>query len=200
MVLTSFIAAVFFALITPGPGVLSTAGIGANYGLHAGLRFLLGLFAGNAAVFLLVACGMFTVLESVPAFRLVLAVASLLYLLYLATKIAFAGSKIAFINPDNPPGVWGGLMLQFINPKAYAVHSFFLSNFALMPGSPLTEVSVKFLIINLLWIPIHFFWLGMGLHMHRLELAPGLQRGINIAMALAMLLVVALAAFVAKTG
>ncbi len=200
MILTSFIAAVFFALITPGPGVLSTAGIGANFGLQAGLRFLLGLFAGNAAVFVLVACGMFSLLEAIPTFRLVLAVVSLLYLLYLATKIAFAGSKLAFINPDNPPGIWGGLMLQFINPKAYAVHSFFLSNFAVMPGSPIIEVSVKFLIINLLWIPIHFLWLGMGLHMHRLELAPSLQRRINVAMAFAMLLVIALAAFVAQAG
>jgi len=174
MVLWSFIAATFFGLITPGPGVLTTAGIGANYGFKAGLRFVLG--------------------------RMILAIASLLFLLYLALKIALAGSKIAFINPTKPPGFWGGLMLQFINPKAYAVNAFFLSNFPIMPDAPITEIAVKCLISNIFWVPIHFLWLGMGVWLQKLELAPKWQRLINITMAVAMLFVVGLAAFVAKTG
>lgn len=199
MVLWTFIAATFFGIITPGPGVLTTAGIGANYGFKSGLRFVLGLFLGNSAVFFIVAFGLFATLESIPLLRMVLAITSLLFLLYLALKIAFAGSKVAFINPTKPPGFWGGLMLQFINPKAYAINAFFLTNFPLMPDTPLTEIAVKYLIINLFWVPIHFLWLGLGVWLQRLDLAPNWQRAINIAMALAMLLVVGLAAYVAKT-
>ena len=198
-ILWSFIAAVFFALITPGPGVLTTAGIGANYGFKAGLRFVAGLFIGNNAVFLIVAAGLFTMLETLPALRTILSIASILFLLYLALKIGFAGSKIAFINPAKPPGFWGGVMLQFINPKAYAVNAFFLSNFPFMAGAPVTEIVTKFAIMNLFWIPIHFLWLGFGVWLQRLNLAPKWQRTINIIMALAMLIVVALAASVAKT-
>lgn len=200
MMLWSFIAATFFGLITPGPGVLTAAGISANYGFRAGLSFVLGLFVGNNAVFLIVAAGFFAALEAVPALRMILAIASLLFLLYLALKIAFAGSKVAFINPSKPPDFWGGLMLQFINPKAYAVNAFFLSNFPIMPEAPLTEVAVKFLIANVFWVPIHFLWLGLGVWLQRMDLAPKWQRAINIVMALAMLFVVGLAAFVAKTG
>jgi threonine/homoserine/homoserine lactone efflux protein len=200
MVLWTFIAATFFGLITPGPGVLTTAGIGANYGFQAGLRFVLGLFAGTNAVFFIVAAGLFATLESIPVLRMILAIASLLFLFYLALKIALAGSKIAFINPGKPPGFWGGLMLQFVNPKAYAVNAFFLSNFPIMPDAPITEVAVKCLIINVFWVPIHFLWLGMGVWLQKLDLAPKWQRLINIMMALAMLLVVALAAFIAKAG
>jgi len=200
MIIGTFIAAVFFGLITPGPGVLTTAGIGANFGLQSGLRFVLGLFVGNNAVYLLVAGGMFTLLEAVPTLRFALALASLLYLFYLALKIAFAGSKVAFINPSEPPGFWGGVFLQFINPKAYAVNAFFLSNFPLLDEAPITEVALKFAIITLFWVPIHFLWLGLGVWLQRLELAPNVQRAINIAMALAMLTVVGLAAYVAKTG
>ena len=200
MMLWSFIAATFFGLITPGPGVLTTAGIGANYGFKAGLRFVLGLFVGNNAVFLIVAGGLFAALETIPFLRLILAGASLLFLLYLALKIAFAGSKVAFINPGKPPGFLGGLMLQFVNPKAYAVNAFFLSNFPIMPEAPVTEIALKFLIANVFWVPIHFLWLGLGVWLQRLDLAPKWQRLINIVMALAMLFVVGLAAFVAKTG
>jgi len=200
MMLWSFIAATFFGLVTPGPGVLTTAGIGANYGFQAGLRFVLGLFVGNNAVFLIVAGGLFATLEAIPTLRMVLAIASLLFLFYLALKIAFAGSKVAFINPGKPPGFWGGLMLQFINPKAYAVNAFFLSNFPIMPEAPVTEIAVKFVIANVFWVPIHFLWLGMGVWLQSLDLAPKWQRMINIGMALAMLFVVGLAAFVAKTG
>lgn len=200
MIFGTFIAAIFLSLITPGPGVLTTAGIGANFGFQAGLRFVVGLFVGNNAVYFLVAGGMFTVLEAVPTLRIMLAIASLLYLLYLALKIALAGSKVAFINPGKPPGFWGGVFLQFVNPKAYAVNAFFLSNFPLMPDTPLTEVVIKFAIINLIWVPIHLTWLGLGVWLQSLDLAPSIQRGINIVMALAMLLVVGLAAFVASTG
>ena len=47
----------------------------------------------------------------------------------------FAGSKIAFIERQSAPGVMGGLMLQAINPKAYAVNTAFFSGFAFMPDS-----------------------------------------------------------------
>ncbi|MEP4336194.1 MAG: LysE family translocator, partial [Roseobacter sp.] len=43
----TFAAAVFFLIITPGPGVLSAAGVGAAYGMRSGLRYVLGLFIGN---------------------------------------------------------------------------------------------------------------------------------------------------------
>ena len=46
----TFAAAVFFLLITPGPGVLTTAGVGAGYGRAQGLRFLTGLFIGTNLV------------------------------------------------------------------------------------------------------------------------------------------------------
>lgn len=200
MIFGTFIAAVFFSLITPGPGVLSTAGIGANYGFRVGLKYVFGLFVGNNLVYLLVAGGMFSLLEAVPVLRFTLATVSLLYLFYLALKIAFAGSKVGFINPEKPPGFLGGVFLQFVNPKAYAVNAFFLSNFPLLPDSSATEVALKFAIINLFWVPIHLIWLGFGVWVQKLDLAPKVQRSINIAMALAMLLVVGLAAFVAGTA
>lgn len=191
----TFAAAVFFLIITPGPGVLSLAGVGSGFGYRPGLRYLGGLFVGTNLVALAVVSGLAAVMLSVPAVRTVLLWASAAYLLYLAFKIAFAGAKIAFIERTTEPGFWGGVLLQAINPKAYAVNTTLFTGFAFLPGSLLAETLLKFLIMNAIWIPIHLVWLWAGVTLRRLDLPRKVQFGINIVMAISMLLVVGLAAY-----
>ncbi len=191
----TFAAAVFFLIITPGPGVLSTAGIGSAYGYRPGIAYIGGLFVGNNLVGLAVITGLAAVLEIYPPLRIALAMASSAYLLYLAAKIAFAGSRIAFIHAERAPGFWNGIALQAINPKAYVVNAALYSGFPFWPDAWLAETIVKFLIFNAIWIPIHFAWLGAGVGLHRLNLPQRVHMMINVAMALSMLLVVGLAAW-----
>ena len=191
----TFAIAVFFLLITPGPGVMTTAGVGAGFGGRAGARYVLGLFIGTNLVAIAVITGLAAVILAEPRLRTLLAVLSTAYLLYLAAKIAFAGAKIAFIAADRPPGVSGGVLLQFINPKAYVVNTTLFSGFAFWPESLAVETALKLLIVNAIWIPIHFLWLWAGIGLHRLDLPPRASRAINAGMALSMLLVVGLAAF-----
>ena len=190
----SFAAAVFFLIVTPGPGVLSTAGVGSGFGFRAGLAYVGGLFLGNNLVALAVVSGMAAALLALPFMRIVLVYASTAYLLYLAARIALAGSRIAFIEARKAPGFLNGVALQAINPKAYAVNTAFFSGFAFWPDSLIIETALKLLIINAIWIPIHLAWLAAGVTLRRLDLPPRAQRAINIAMALSMLAVVALAA------
>lgn len=191
----TFAAAVFFLIITPGPGVLSTAGVGAGFGAQAGARYVAGLFIGTNLVCLAVVSGLTAILFADPRLRTILFFASICYLVYLAARIAFAGSKIAFIERQAPPGILGGIMLQAINPKAYAVNTALFTGFDFLPENYGLEVALKFLIVNAIWIPIHFTWLWAGISLRRMNLPHRTQRGINIAMALSMLAVVALAAW-----
>lgn len=188
-----FAAAIFFLFITPGPGVLSTAGVGSAFGARAGLSYVSGLWAGHNLVGALVVTGVAAAALAVPWLRTVLLAASALYLLYLAAKIALAGSRIGFIHPEEPPGFVNGLTLQLINPKAYAVNTAIFSGFAFMPEAVTTEIALKFVIMNAIWIPIHALWLGAGVTVRRMELPPRANRAINAGMAAAMLAVVALA-------
>ena len=188
-----FAAAVFFLIVTPGPGVLSTAGVGSGFGYRAGLAYVAGLWAGNNIVAALVISGVAAAALALPWLRVALLWGSVLYLLWLAAKIAFAGARIAFIHSERAPGFWNGLALQPINPKAYAVNAALFSGFAFMPGALTTETSIKLAIMNVIWIPIHMTWLWAGVTMRRLDLAPLVQRKINMAMAAAMLAVVAIA-------
>ncbi|MGI9481184.1 MAG: LysE family translocator [Hyphomicrobiales bacterium] len=180
-------------LITPGPGVLTTAGVGAGFGYRPALIFLIGLFIGTNLVALAVVSGLAAVMLSVPVVRTVLLTASAAYLLFLAFRIATAGSKIRFIEASRPPGMLGGVLLQAINPKAYAVNTTLFTGFAFWPGNLMAETIIKFAIINAIWIPIHLLWMMAGVWLKRLDLPHRTQFAINIFMAVAMLAVVALA-------
>ncbi|MFK7870590.1 MAG: LysE family translocator [Roseobacter sp.] len=195
----TFAAAVFFLIITPGPGVLSTAGVGAAFGARAGTHYVGGLFIGTNLVSLAVVSGLTAALLADERLRTVLFAASILYLAYLALRIALAGSKIAFIERAAPPGVMGGILLQAINPKAYAVNTALFTGFNFLPQNYPLEIALKFLIVNLIWIPIHFAWLWAGIALRRMNLPQRTQRMINVAMALSMLAVVALAAVAQAT-
>ncbi len=188
-----FIVAVFFLLITPGPGVLTTAGIGAAFGYRAGFGFVAGLMTGGFINMILVVSGVAAIAFTVPVLRTVLLFASASYLVYLAWRIASAGSRIGFAPARTPLGFRNGLMLQFINPKAYVVSTTLFSGFAFMPNSPAWEVVVKLIVFNAIWLPVHLIWLGAGTALGRLDLGPRTQRVINIGMAASLLIVVTIA-------
>lgn len=196
----TFLAAVVLLFSTPGPGVLTTAGFGAAYGFKASLRYVLGLFIGTNLVMLAVITGLAAVVLSLPWLRTVLLVLSTAYLLYLAARIALAGAKVGFMAATRPPGISGGLALQAINPKAYVVNTSLITGFSFAPGHLAFEIGMKALIMNAVWIPVHLGWLYAGTVLHEMNLPQHVQRAINIAMALAMLLVVALAAYTATEG
>jgi len=190
----AFAAAVFLLLVTPGPGVLSTAGVGAGFGYRAGLRYLVGLFVGTNLVAAAVVSGVAAIVLSVDWLRTALLYASVAYLGYLAVRIALAGTRIGFMEARSAPGARDGVVLQLINPKAYVVNTTLFSGFPMATLGLGVETALKLVIINAIWIPIHLLWLGAGVQVKRLELPPRVQLAINVAMAAAMLGVVALAA------
>jgi threonine/homoserine/homoserine lactone efflux protein len=190
----NFFLACLFILITPGPGVLSTAGLGAAFGFRAGFAYIAGLFVGSNLVMLAVVTGLAAIVFQINGLRTVLLILSTSYLIYLAARIAFAGSKVAFIHSDKQPGFWAAIMLQIINPKAYVVGTTLFSGFPIFPDAFLSEVIIKAIVLNAVWIPVHFGWLYAGASLKRLNLSDTTQRGINIFMAIAMLAVVGLAA------
>ena len=186
----TFAITVFLLIVTPGPGVLSTAGFGAAYGYKKSLSYVFGLFLGTNLVFLAVATGLIAILLSIPSLRIFLLILSTFYLFYLAAKIALAGSNIAFIKAKSPPGIISGVLLQAINPKAYVVNTTLVSGFAFYQSSFAIELVIKFFIMNSIWIPLHLLWLYVGTVLHELNLSIKNQRIINLMMSLSMVLVV----------
>ena len=196
----TFALAVFFLIITPGLGVLSTAGVGSAFGAKPGTRYVTGLFIGTNLVALAVVSGLAAIVLADMRIRSVLFAASAVYLFYLGARIALAGSRIAFIEARRPPGVFDGIALQMINPKAYAVNTTLFSGFAFGGANLLAETVLKFVIVNAIWIPIHFLWLWLGITLRQLDLSQRAHRAINLAMSISMLAVVGLAVAYQFTG
>ncbi len=180
--------------ITPGPGVLSLAGVGAAFGWRHGLRYMAGLFAGHFLVSIAVITGLAAIILAEPIIRRLLLLASAGYLGYLALRIALAGSKISFIQ-INAPGFMTGMTLQFINPKAYAVHTTFFTGFAFYPDSFVVETGLKLIIMNAIWISLHLCWLYAGCKLNELNLPDKTQKLINIFMAICLVAVVGMSAW-----
>ena len=187
-----FSLAVFFLIITPGPGVLSTAGVGAAYGLKPGIKYIFGLFLGTNLVALIVVSGLATVIFSFPYVRTILLFLSSSYIIYLAIRIGFYGSDIRFLKSHLAPGVLQGVILQLINPKAYVVNLAFYSGFGFYPTNFIIEVLLKLLISNLIWIPIHFLWLYAGVLFYELPMNRSSKFVVRIIMSLSLIFVVSL--------
>ena len=187
----AFAFAVFLLLITPGPGVLSLAGVGTAYGWKKGIHYLGGLWIGNNLVSFVVISGLAALVLADPVVRNILLFISVNYLLYLAGKVAFAGSKVAFIHMT-APGLISGITLQLINPKAYAVHTTLFSGFMIYPESFAIETFMKIVLSNLIWVLLHFFWLYAGVKVNELNLQTQTQKLINLVMAICLVIVVIL--------
>jgi len=187
--MVAFALAVFFMIATPGPAVLALAGVGAAFSFKDGLRFLVGLTIGYLLVWAFVITGLASVVFSVSYMRTIFLVIASGYLIYLSFKIMMKGSKIAFIRPENLPNFKDGIILQLVNPKAYAFHSILLSGFVIYPNDIILETICKFIVMNAIWIPLHLVWLFMGVSIKKVNLDPYIQRKINLVMGLSLFLV-----------
>ena len=85
----TFALAIVLMLATPGPGVLSAAGVGAGFGAAAGLRYVAGLCIGQALVYAAVAAGLSAFVLDTPSLRITLMAVSFLYLLYFGKPDCF---------------------------------------------------------------------------------------------------------------
>ena len=164
--------------------LLSLAGVGTAYGWKTGVQYLGGLWVGNNLVSFAVISGLAALLLADPLVRNDISCLSLPPICcFMAGKVAFAGSKVAFIHMT-APGLVTGITLQLINPKAYAVHTTLLTGFVIYPESFAIETGIKVVLSNLIWVLIHFFWLYAGVKVNELDLQVRAQKIINLVMAI----------------
>jgi threonine/homoserine/homoserine lactone efflux protein len=116
----------FFALITlatvgtftPGPNTALSATIAANHGLRRALPFVCAVPAGWGILLILNAAGLGLVVLGFPPLRWGLLAAGVLYLLWLAYKLA-STQRLSEAAQGPAIGFKQGVVLQFINIKAW---------------------------------------------------------------------------------
>lgn len=185
MTLEHISALALFALvtsITPGPNNLMLMASGANFGFRKTLPHMLGIGIGFCFMVALVGLGLAQVFERVPFSHLILKILSVLFLLYLAWKIAIAQPA----KPGQAVGVpitfLQAAAFQWVNPKAWAMA--LTATSAYTPehsAQAVLTVAVVFAAINL---PAVSAWTVLGQQVRRVLTNPKRLRLFNLTMAL----------------
>ena len=189
--LLALVAFAFVSSITPGPNNLMLMASGTNFGFARTVPHMLGVGIGFMLMVLLVGAGLGGVFELVPGAMLVLKVASTIYLLYLAWRIATAAP---LRTADGEGGARPFTFLQaaafqWVNPKAWTM-ALTAAAVYLPRDDRWLAVLVVALVFGVVNIPSVTVWVAAGVQLRRLFHRPQAYRTFNVAAAL--LLVVSL--------
>lgn len=138
--------------LTPGPNnILALSSVTSN-GLRRSMRVLAGMSLGFLVIMLLSAAIAFSLVAIDPAFTRALSVIGVLYILWLAIKIARSHPTRASEAQHNP-GFWVSFGLQFVNVKIILYGITAISTFVL----PYTREPLWVLGVSLLLAAIGIF-------------------------------------------
>ena len=104
---------------SPGPNTTLAAALAANHGLRRAMPFVCAVPVGWGALLSLCALGLGALLLALPLLSLVVKLAGVAYLLWLATKIARSRQMSEADAEKMNVGFWQGAALQFVNIKAW---------------------------------------------------------------------------------
>ncbi|WP_282093764.1 LysE family translocator [Epibacterium ulvae] len=119
-----FIALAGFAfgtVITPGPNNLMLMTSGANFGFKRSLPHILGVGLGFPLMILPVGLGVMQLFDLFPALHWILTILSVVYMLWLAWKIAHAAAPKQGEANGKPLTFLQACAFQWVNPKAWAM-------------------------------------------------------------------------------
>jgi threonine/homoserine/homoserine lactone efflux protein len=147
---------------SPGPTNMAVTATTAAFGIRASLGFVSGAIVGTSVVLLAVATGVVALLMSIPGLGSALTLASSVYILYLAWKIAAAPPPAKRAADGLAPSFVAGFLLAIANPKAWFAIA------AVFTGSTLVETSREFdallkaAVLTVMIVIIHLFWMLGG--------------------------------------
>ena len=177
---------------SPGPSTISLTAVAASFGARRVVPYLIGLILGTVAVLLIVATGITTALLSLPLLSPVLIGASLVYIAYLAFRIATAPPLGEPATSAAAPSLAGGIALGVANPKAYvAIGAVFAAN--RLATDPMGDAVAKLVILAGMIAVIHLVWLAAGALIAGSLRDPVTSRIVNVTLKVALVAFSALA-------
>lgn len=107
------------ASISPGPVNVVALSSGAQFGLIASLRHVLGATVGFVVLLMFTGFGLHEVLQRYPMLTEIIRWAGVAFLLYLAWKLAMDDGRLDVAKPIREPSFLHGAAMQWLNPKAW---------------------------------------------------------------------------------
>ncbi|WP_297774309.1 LysE family translocator [uncultured Roseovarius sp.] len=119
--LTALTTFAFVTVMTPGPNNLMLMASGTNFGFSRTIPHMLGITLGFPLMVICVGLGVMQVFDMWPLSYKLLKVASVVYLLYLAWKIAHAAAPREASAEGKPLTFLQSAAFQWVNPKAWSM-------------------------------------------------------------------------------
>ena len=177
---------------SPGPVTISLTATGSAHGVRRSMTYWLGIVFGTLIVLLAVAAGITAAVLAIPHVRTVLIVVSAAYLLRLAYKIATAPPPGERPHDARAPTLAAGTVLGVANPKAWvAIAAVYASGH--LASSPGTDAVAKLGVLTVMVVLISGGWLLIGASMASLFREPRRARGLNIVLAVALVVATVIA-------
>jgi len=186
MPLELFLALVGFAFVTsatPGPNTMMLLASGVNFGFKRTVPHILGVSCGFGLMLLIVGLGLGAAILASPAVATSLKIASILYMLWLAWRIANAGSPDAKDTRGRPMSFIEAALFQWVNPKAWAIALAGVASYT-VPASYGLSLAIFVAVFILLNLPIAAAWTGFGVGLRSFLADPVRLRIFNVTMAL----------------
>ena len=138
---------------------------GANFGFRRTIPHMLGVGLGFVFMVILVGLGLVQVFDAFPVSYTVLKVVSVIYLLYLAWKIANAGPAEAKGSGGTPMTFLQAAAFQWVNPKAWAMALTAIS--AYTPDQTIPAILLVGVVFGAINLPSVGSWTLLGQQMAR---------------------------------
>lgn len=151
--------------ITPGPNNLMLMASGANFGFARSIPHMLGIAIGFSVMVLLVGAGLVQVFDAYPISHQILKIVSVVYLLYLAWKIANAAPVTGRDANGTPMTFFQAAAFQWVNPKAWSMALTAVT--AYTPDTTLTAIALVALVFGAINLPSITTWTLLGQQMAR---------------------------------
>lgn len=167
--------------ITPGPNNLMLLASGANFGLRRSVPHMLGISLGHSFMIVLVGLGLMRAFELWPVLHTAMKLVGIVYLLWLAWKIARAAPPREGTAGGRPFTFVQAAAFQWVNPKGWFMAVTALSLYApsQSPGAILLVAAI-FAVVNL---PSILLWASAGQAISRFLISPSRLRAFNWTMA-----------------
>ncbi len=171
----------FVSSITPGPNNLMLLSSGTRFGFRQTIPHMLGVAIGFALMIALVGLGLAQLFIAYPAVQTALKIVSVIYLLYLAWKIATAPPPAAdgSIEAGKPMTFVQAAAFQWVNPKAWTMALTALSAY-MPPTSPWLGLLIVAVVFGLVNLPSVSVWAAMGTQLRRYLSESAKLRAFNV--------------------
>lgn len=180
--LSGLVLFAFVSSITPGPNNLMLMASGANFGFRRTVPHMLGVAIGFTVMVTVMGAGLAGLFELYPVSYTVLKVVSVVYMLWLAWKIANAAPPDGSRRSTAPMTFLQAAAFQWVNPKAWAMALTAISAYS--PGHTLGAIALVALVFGAVNLPSVGSWTVIGQQMARLLTNPRRLALFNWTMAL----------------